>query len=51
MIRAIARGQGIEGDDLKALCSGIVGYEVSILSALSISDASKVIDHLKAGEK
>ena len=51
MIRAIARGQGIESDDLKALCSGIVGYEVSILSALSINDASKVIDHLKAGEK
>jgi hypothetical protein len=50
-IRAIARGRGIEGDDLKALCSGIVGYEVSILSALSINDASKVIDHLKAGEK
>lgn len=51
MIRAIARGQGIDGDNLKELCSGIVGYDVAVLTAMSIADASKVIDHLKGMEK
>ncbi len=51
MIRAIARGQGIEGDELKELCSGIIGSEVNVLTAMSIAEASKVIDHLKKTEK
>lgn len=51
MIRAIARGQGIEGDELKQLCSGIIGSEVNVLTAMSIAEASKVIDHLKKTEK
>ena len=51
MIRAIARGQGIEGDELKELCSGIIGAEVNVLTAMSIAEASKVIDHLKKTEK
>jgi hypothetical protein len=51
MIRAIAKGQGIDNDDLKTLCSGIVGREVNILQALTINEASKVIDHLKESEK
>ena len=51
MIRAIARGQGIEGDELKELCSGIIGAEVNVLTAMSIAQASKVIDHLKKTEK
>lgn len=51
MIRAIARGQGIEGDELKDLCAGIVGHDVNVLTSMSIAEASKVIDHLKGMEK
>jgi hypothetical protein len=51
MIRAIARGQGIQGDDLKDLCAGILGKQVNVLTAMTIAEASKVIDHLKKTEK
>ena len=51
MIRAIARGQGIQGDDLKDLCAGILGKQINVLTAMTIAEASKVIDHLKKTEK
>lgn len=51
MIRAIARGQGIQGDDLKDLCGGILGKQINVLTAMTIAEASKVIDHLKKSEK
>jgi len=31
MIRAIARGQGIQGDDLKDLCAGILGKQINVM--------------------
>lgn len=50
MIRAIARGSGIEGDDLKSLASGIVGRQINVLASITKAEASKIIDHLKAGQ-
>lgn len=47
MIRAIGKGVGIEGDDLKGLASGIVGRQINVLSSITKREASKIIDHLK----
>jgi hypothetical protein len=50
MMRAIAKGVGISGDDLKAVASGLLGRDINVLAGITKREASKIIDHLKAME-
>ena len=50
MMRALANGQGLKGDDLKAFCSNILGRAINTTADLTKQDISKVIDALKASE-
>lgn len=48
MMRALANGQGLKGDDLKTFCSATLGREINTTGDLTKQDISKVIDALKA---
>jgi hypothetical protein len=50
MMRALANGQGLKGDDLKTFCSATLGREINTTNDLTKQDISKVIDALKASE-
>ncbi len=50
MMRALANGQGLKGDDLKTFISATLGREVLTSGELTKRDVSKVIDALKASE-
>jgi hypothetical protein len=50
MMRALANGQGIKGDDLKTFCSATLGREINTTGDLTKRDISKVIDALKLSE-
>ena len=50
MMRALANGQGIKGDDLKTFCSATLGREINTTGDLTKRDVSRVIDALKLGE-
>ena len=50
MMRALANGQGLKGDDLKTFCSATLNREINTTSDLTKQDISKVIDALKASE-
>ena len=50
MMRALANGQGLKGDDLKTFCSATLGREINTTSDLTKQDISRVIDALKASE-
>lgn len=47
MMRALANGQGLKGDDLKTFCSATLGREINTTGDLTKQDISKVIDALK----
>jgi len=51
MMRALANGQGLKGDDLKTFISATLGREVHTSGELTKRDISKVIDALKASEQ
>jgi hypothetical protein len=48
MMRALANGQNIKQDDLKAYCSTVLGRQINATGDLTKRDVSKVIDALKA---
>jgi hypothetical protein len=50
MMRALANGQGLRGDDLKTFISATLGRKVHTSGELTKRDISKVIDALKASE-
>jgi hypothetical protein len=50
MMRALANGQGLKGDDLKTFISVTLNREVQTSGELTKRDISKVIDALKASE-
>jgi hypothetical protein len=50
MMRALANGQGLKGDDLKTFISATLNREVQTFGELTKRDISKVIDALKASE-
>ena len=50
MMRALANGQGLKGDDLKTFISATLGREVNTTGDLTKRDASRVIDALKQSE-
>ena len=50
MMRGLANGQGIKGDDLKAYCTNVLGRDINTTGDLTKQDISKVIDALKFGE-
>jgi hypothetical protein len=50
MMRALANGQGLKGDDLKTFISATLNREVHTSGELTKRDISKVIDALKASE-
>ena len=50
MMRALANGQGIKGDDLKTFCSATLGREINTTGDLLKRDISKIIDALKLSE-
>ena len=50
MMRALANGQGLKGDDLKTFISATLNREVQTTGELTKRDMSKVIDALKASE-
>ena len=47
MMRGLANGKGIQGDDLKAYCCTILGRTINSTSELTKQDISKVIDALQ----
>ena len=47
MMRALANGQSISGDDLKTFCSATLGREIHTTGELTKRDVSRVIDALK----
>lgn len=47
MIRAIGKGVGLSGDNLKDITSGLLGRDIAVLAGISKREASKIIDHLK----
>jgi hypothetical protein len=51
MMRALANGQGLKGDDLKTFISATLNREVHTSGELTKRDISKVIDALKASEQ
>ncbi len=50
MMRALANGQGLKGDDLKTFISATLNREVHTTGELTKRDASRVIDALKQSE-
>jgi len=50
MMRALANGQGLKGDDLKTFISATLGREVHTTGDLDKRDISRVIDALKLSE-
>ena len=50
MMRGLANGQVIKGDDLKTFCSATLGREINTTGDLTKRDISKVIDALKLSE-
>ena len=50
MMRGLANGQGLKGDDLKTFCSATLGREIHTTGDLTKQDISKVIDALKLSE-
>ena len=50
MMRALANGQALKGDDLKTFISATLNREVHTSGELTKRDISKVIDALKASE-
>ena len=50
MMRGLANGQGIKGDDLKTYCTNVLGRDINTTGDLTKQDISKVIDKLKMGE-
>lgn len=50
MIRAIARGVGINTEELPALISGIVGREINVLQAITMSEVDVIVAHLRSLE-
>ena len=50
MMRALANGQGLKGDDLKTFISATLNREVNTTGDLTKRDASRVIDALKQSE-
>jgi hypothetical protein len=50
MMRALANGQGLKGDDLKTFISATLNREVQTTGELTKRDMSKVIDALKQSE-
>jgi hypothetical protein len=50
MMRALANGQGLKGDDLKTFISATLNREVQTTGELTKRDMSRVIDALKASE-
>ena len=50
MMRALANGQGLKGDDLKTFISATLGREINTTGDLTKRDASRVIDALKQSE-
>jgi len=50
MIRAIARGVNIEQDELPGLVSGIVGRDINVLQAITMSEVDTIIAHLRTLE-
>ena len=50
MMRGLANGQGIKGDDLKTYCANVLGRAINTTGDLTKQDISKVIDALKLGE-
>ena len=50
MMRALANGQNIKQDDLKAYCSTVLGKQINATGDLTKRDVSKIIDQLKLGE-
>ena len=50
MMRGLANGQGIKGDDLKTYCTNVLGRDINTTGDLTKQDISKVIDALKLGE-
>jgi len=50
MIRAIARGAGINQDELPALVSGIVGRDINVLQAIQMGEVDQIISHLRTLE-
>jgi hypothetical protein len=50
MIRAIARGAGIDQDELPALVSGVVGRDINVLQAIQMGEVDQIISHLRALE-
>jgi hypothetical protein len=50
MMRALANGQGLTGDDLKTFISAALNREVHTTGELTKRDMSRVIDALKASE-
>ncbi len=51
MLRALANGQGLKGDDLKTFISATLNREVHTTGELTKRDASRVIDELKQSER
>jgi hypothetical protein len=47
MMRGLANGKGIKGDDLKAYCCNVLGRTINSTNDLSKQDISKVIDALQ----
>jgi len=50
MIRAIARGAGIDQDELPALVSGVVGRDINVLQAIQMGEVDQIISHLRTLE-
>ena len=50
MMRALAAGQNIKGDDLKTFCTNVLGRAINTTGDLTKQDISKVIDALKQSE-
>ena len=47
MMRGLANGKGIKGDELKAYCCNVLGRTINSTNDLSKQDISKVIDALQ----
>jgi hypothetical protein len=47
MMRGLANGKGIKGDDLKEYCCNVLGRTINSTSELTKQDISKVIDALQ----
>ena len=50
MIRAIARGAGIDQDELPALVSGVVGRDINVLQAIQMGEVDQIVAHLRTLE-